>query len=271
MPNTVYDNYFLSREIEDQFNSRIDLMGFVTVDRSLEGVAGMTRKVNVYSATGGAEKLEMGEGNTESIEVTYSPASYEIALAQSRFVYYDEQEMTDPFAIQTGINYMAVDMFNTVNADIYTEFGKATLAVTASAPDFAAFADAQALLNSESVETLNTFAFANPADIANIRKALNEDLRYVEAYARNGYVGTVAGTNVYQKKDATPGEIILATPEAVTVFLKKGTEIESSVLNNRSAADANTRLNTIFARKYYLAALTNATKAVKINVGGGSI
>jgi len=266
MANVVYDNFYLSNEIEDQFNSRLDLMGFVTIDRNLEGVAGMTRKINVYSATGGAEKLEMGEGNTQSIEVTYSPKNYEIALAQSRFVYYDEQEMTDPTAIQTGINYMAVDMFNTVNADIYAEFKKTTNAIDSAKPDFDAFADAQAVLNEESVETLNTFAFAHPYDIANIRKALNEDLRYVEAYARNGYIGTVAGTNVYQKKDATPGEIILATSEAVTVFLKRGTEIEASGFRTRSAEDANIRQNTIFARKYYLAALTNATKAVKINV-----
>lgn len=266
MANKIFDNVVISNEIEDQFNSRIDLMGFVTVDRRLEGTAGMKRKINVYSATGSAQKLAMTQGNTQSIEVTYSDKDYEIALAQSRFIYWDEEEMTDPTAIQTGVNYMATNMFNTVNADIYGEFRKATLAVDAAAPDFGAFCDAQALLNSESVDTMSTFAFVSPSDVADLRKALNQDLKYVEAYVRNGYVGTVAGTNIYQKKDAVSGEIILATSEAVTVFLKRGTEVESTGFGNRSADDANVRKNTVFARKYYVAALTNATKAVKINV-----
>ena len=95
--------------------------------------------------------------------------------------------------------------------------------------------------------------------MAKIRKALKDDLKYVEAYAKNGYVGTVGGVNLYTKKDATAGEIIIATREAVTLFNKKGVEIEQE-------RDANIRKNSIFSRKYYLAALTDATKAVKITL-----
>ena len=36
----------------------------------------------------------------------------------------------------------------------------------------------------------------------------------------------------------------------------------------RGAEDANVRKNTAFLRKYYLAALTNATKVVKMTIGG---
>ena len=50
----------------------------------------------------------------------------------------------------------------------------------------------------------------------------------------------------------------------VTLFIKKNTEIERIAKNMRSANDANVRLNTVFSRKYYLPALTDATKAVKI-------
>lgn len=89
---------------------------------------------------------------------------------------------------------------------------------------------------------------------------------YVESFSRNGYVGTVAGVNLYTKKDAVSGTIIIATKKAVTLFNKKGTEIEQITKNARSETAANTRLNTIFSRKYYLAALTDATKAVKITV-----
>ena len=154
---------------------------------------------------------------------------------------------------------MGTDMFNTVNADIFAEFNKATLAVSAKAYDFGAFADAVAKLNLEKIEGVSIFGFFNAADMAELRKALKEDLKYVESFARTGYVGTVAGVNLYTKKDAVTGTIIVGTREAVTLFNKKGTEIEQE-------RDADTRENSIWSRKYYLAALTDATKAVKITV-----
>lgn len=102
MANKVYDNFWLSNEIEDQYKSHLDLQQFCTVDNSLVGTAGMLRKVNVYSATDGTEKLAVTKGNTKSIEVIYSEKEYRILLAQNRFKYYDEQAMTDPMLVPTG-------------------------------------------------------------------------------------------------------------------------------------------------------------------------
>ena len=96
MAHKIYDNFYLSNEVEDQYKSHLNLQQFCTVDNSLVGTAGMKRKINVYKATDGTEKLAMGEGNSKSIEVTYTDEEYEILLAQNRFEYYDEQEMTDP-------------------------------------------------------------------------------------------------------------------------------------------------------------------------------
>ena len=265
MANTVYENYVLANEIEDQFNSHLDLMRFCTIDHTLEGVAGMTKKIHVYSATDGTEKLAMGEGNTKSIEAGYAPKEYTILLAQNNFRYYDEELMTDPVMVQTGIRHMATDMFNTVNADVFAEFNKATLTHTASAPDFACFADAAALLNVENLEGLELFAFVNPADMASVRKSLKDELKYVESFARQGYIGTVAGWNLYTKKDAVSGTIVGGTRDAVTLFNKKGIEIEQPP---RAFDEANRRINSIISRKYYLAAMTDETKAVKISIGG---
>ena len=39
MANTCYDNFFLSNEIEDQYQSHLDLQQFCTVDNNLTGVA----------------------------------------------------------------------------------------------------------------------------------------------------------------------------------------------------------------------------------------
>lgn len=265
MAHQIYDNFYLSNEVEDQFNSHLDLQQFCTIDSSLEGTAGMLRKINVYKATDGTEKLAMGEGNTKSIEVSYTPEEYRILLAQNKFEYYDEQAMTDPNLVPVGVRHMGTDMFNTVNGDIFAEYQKATLSVQAANPDFGAFVDAQAKLNIENLEGVNIFGWVCPTDMAKVRKALKDDLKYIEAFARQGYVGTVGGVNLYTKKDATADEIIIATKEAVTLFIKKGTEIEQPP---RDSEDANVRKNTIISRKYYLAALTDATKAVKIQLGG---
>lgn len=267
MANQVYENFFLSNEVEDQFNSHLDLQQFCTVDNSLEGRAGMTRVINTYRATDGTEKLVMGAGNTKSIEVSLTDAEYKIALAQNRFKYYDEQAMTDPNIVPVGMKHAGTDMFNTVNDDIFDEFNKTGIEVPATSFGFDAFVDAVAALNIENLEGVSIFAFVCPKDIAKLRKSLKEDLKYVEAFAKGGYIGTVAGVNVYTKKDAVEGEIIVATREAVTMFIKKGVEIEQIAKDRRSEEAANIRENTIFSRKYYVVALTDESKAVKIKVG----
>jgi hypothetical protein len=254
----AYPNYVLANEIEDQYNSKLDLMRFCTVDNSLVGVAGDTKKIRVYQATDATEKLAMGEGNTKNIEVSYADVDYTILLAQNRFPYYDEEQMKDPLVVQTGVRHMTTDMFNTVQADIFAEFNKATQVITLNGTDyFSAFVDAVAKLPGENQEELEVFAFVHPNDKAAVRKGLKDDLKYVEAYVRSGYIGTVAGVNLYTKADATEGEICGGTRKAVTFFNKKGTEVEQK-------REPNTRLNEIFSRKYYLAALTDATECFKI-------
>lgn len=263
MANQVYENFFLSNEVEDQFNSHLDLQAFCTIDNSLVGTAGMKRVINTYRATDGTEKLVMGAGNTKSIEVNLTDAEYEIALAQNRFKYYDEQAMTDPMLVPVGMKHAGTDLYNTMNDDIFAEFNKTGVEVPATAFGFDAFVDAAAALNLENLEGVSIFAFVCPKDVAKLRKALKDDLKYVEAFAKTGYIGTVAGINVYTKKDAVENEVIVATKEAVTIFNKKGVEIEQE-------RDANTRDNSIYSRKYYIVALTDESKAVKIKVGAGA-
>lgn len=253
----AYQNYVLETHLEDQLNSKLDLLRFCTIDNSLVGVAGDKKIVRVYTATNGTEKLEMGEGNSQNIEVSYEDKEYVIALAQNRFPWYDEELIRDPKVVETGLNHAAVDMVNTIQADVYAEYAKATLAVNNATFSFDNFVDAVALMEIENLEGVEIFAFVSPADMAAVRKALKDDLKYVEAYVRQGYVGTVAGVNLYTKADATPGTIYGGMKEAVTMFNKLGVEVEQK-------RDANIRLNEAFSRKYYMAALTDATKCFKI-------
>lgn len=257
----TYPNHVIETAIEDQYNSHLDLMRFCTVDNSLVGVAGDTKKIRVYNATDATEKLNMGDGNTKNIEVAYREEDYTILLAQNRFPYYDEELMRDPLVVDTGVKHMTTDMFNHTQGDIYGEFNKATKTVTLSGTDyFGAFVDAVAGMPGEAQEELEVFAFVHPNDKGAIRKALKDDLKYVEAYARTGYIGTVAGVNLYTKQDAEEGTICGGTKKAVTYFNKKGVEVEQE-------RDANVRLNKIYSRKYYLVALTDENYAFKIVKG----
>ena len=171
MAHTIYENFILANTVEDQFNSHLDLMRFCTIDNTLVGEAGMKKKIHVYSATSGTEKLGMGEGNSKDITVSYAPVEYEILMAQNRFPYFDEEAMTDPMVVDTGMRHAGVDLFNHINADIIAEFAKATLEVPASAPNFDAFADAGAALNVENLPGIEKFGLVNPKDMAKIRKA----------------------------------------------------------------------------------------------------
>jgi hypothetical protein len=54
------------------------------------------------------------------------------------------------------------------------------------------------------------------------------------------------------------GKVVLATRDAVTIFVKKGVEVE----NER---DANTRRNDLYIRKVALVALTNEDKCIVLD------
>lgn len=269
MANVPYSNFVLENKLEDQFATHLNLAQFCKVDTSLSGVAGMTKKINVYAATNGTEKLTLGKGNTKSIEASVTSKDYEILLAQNHGVWFDEEQMEDPYIGYTITRHAATDMFNTMNADILAEFAKASLEAPLTGNDyFAAFVDAQAMLEVEAVDAGAPMAFAlvSPAVLAKMRKALKDDLKYNESFARSGYVGTVAGTPIYVSKAVGDEEIIFATREACTLFVKSGAEVELYQANNRSDDAANKRRNDLFTRKYYVAALTDATKAVRITL-----
>ena len=267
MANTPYENFFLASIVEDQFESHLDLARFCTVDTSLEGTAGMKKIINVYSATDGTEKLAQGVGNSKSITAGHTQKEYEIQLAQNRFDWYDEEAMKDPELVPVGMKHAGTDLFNTMNADIFAEYKKGSQTVEASAPNFDAFVDAIAKMNVENDENVEIFAFVNAVNKAKVRKALKDELKYVEAYARAGYIGSVAGVNIYDKKNAEDGEIVVATKEAVRLLVKTGTEVEQITKNARSETAANVRMNSAFSRKYYVAALDNDTKVVRIVLG----
>lgn len=259
MANKTYPNQVLENRFEDQYSSKLDLMQFCTVDDSLVGVAGDKKVINTYTATNGTEVLEMGEGNTKDIEVSYEAKEYTIELLQNRFSYYDEEEMRDPLIVEKGLQHGVVDMFNTANKKAMAEFNKASITVPVTAFNFDAFVDGAAMLPFEG-EDVAAFALCHKNDVKEIRKALKDDLKYVEAYVRTGYIGTINGVSIYTSNEATEGTIVLATKKAVTYFRKKGTEVEQD-------RNPDTRKNQVWHRQIGIFAFTDATQAVKLTKG----
>lgn len=258
MAHTLYENFVLENKIEELLTTAVDLQAYMTVDNSLSLEPGMKKIVHTYTASGDVEDLAMGEGNSEDITVSFTSVEYEVGVTQGRFQYFDEQEMTDPMVVDTGLDGIAKKMVNDFTSKAIAEYEKATLQAPAAAWSFDAVVDAIAKMNLEDESGL--FLLISPADKAAFRKALKDDLSYSEAYVRTGYIGTVAGVPVIVSKAVAQGTGYLATKDAVTLFVKKGSEIEQE-------RDANVRNNAVYARKVAVVALTDATKVVKIKVG----
>lgn len=261
MANQVYDNVVLANKIEDILTTAVDLTSYMTVDTSMTQEAGMKKKINTYKAQGNVETLDMGAGNTGDIEVSFATKEYEVETVQGRFQYYDEQAMTDPMVVQAGLEGIAKTMINDFTAKAVAEFDKATLTVQRSGFAFTDIVDAIAKLNTENEDGL--FILVGVADLANFRKELKDDLKYNEAFVRTGYVGSVCGVPVIVTKAITNGNIYLASKEAVTLFIKKDTEVEQE-------RDANVRNNKVYIRKVAVVALTDENKVVKLTPKAGA-
>ena len=257
MAHTIYQNFVLENKIEDMLETHLGLSQFCTVDNSLTENPGMIKKINKYTAVGDVEDLAMGEGNSQDIEVTFVQTPYTVGTTQGRFQYYDEQEMTDPMVVDVGLQGISAKMTNDLTSKIIAEFDNASLTYDASATGLTFDAVVDAISKYPYEEEEGLFLIINPADKAALRKNLGQELKYVEDFARTGYIGTVCGVPVYVSKAVPAKTAYLADKKAVTIFVKKGSEIEQD-------RDPNVRLNKVFARKVMLVALTDATRVIEI-------
>lgn len=258
MAHVMYENFILSNKINDILTTSLNINNYLTVDTSMTQGPGMKKVVNTYTSTGDVEALEMGQGNTQGIEVSFTSAEYDVLTYQGKFEFYDEQEMTDPMVVDTGLQHSADRMVNKFVALAVAEYDKATLTHQAEAWSFEAVVDAIKEMNLE--DETGLFLLISPADQAEFRKNLKDELKYSEGFVRTGYIGSVAGVPVIVTKAIAEGKAYLATKEAVTVFIKKDSETEYE-------RNADIRKNSYWVRKFAVVALTDATKVVKITVG----
>lgn len=258
----LYENEVLENLLENKVITALDMNQFLTTDTSLSENAGMKKVINKYTATGDAETLAMGAGNSEEISVSFEPVEYVVGTDQAKFVYYDEQEMNDPMVVEAGLDKMAKIFVDKATKDAVGEWDKASLIKYGCTWTFDDVADAIALYPYENEDGL--FMLISPELQAAFRKNLKDNLSYVEAFVRTGYIGSVCGVPVYVSKALDPDArlvseptAILADRKAVTNFIKKGFEVEQE-------RDADHRKNTVIGRKVGIVALSDETRVVKM-------
>ena len=283
-----FSNQFIETQVKNTRNSALDYQNLVTVNTTLEANPGDVYHVDRIIPAGEAEIVAEGAGNKNKITTSTEQSDYTVATAQAWFQYTDERLRRTPDSVAAGIANLGVTLTNKMNLDIVGELAKSTTTQTSKSLDFDSIVDAQNLLDldtftevgvaegqsTEQVVADGTTLFVGKVLRAAIRKACKDELKYVESFVRQGYIGTIAGTNVFYSKlmDATTynSKAFLFNKQAVTVFMKSTPEIEAYQKGNRAASDANTRTNNVFARQTYVTALTDATKAAVITIGAGA-
>ena len=252
MANTVFNNKVIEAKAKDLLTTSVNTRSLMTIDNSLTGTPGMTKTINVYTYTGEAEEVGVGEGNSTRGSVAYAGTDYTVKMVQQAFDYQDEDFMKDNLVVDMGVKGATQLMVNKMTADFITEVEKATLSQT-GAMSYDTIVDAIAKLNLENEAGL--FLIINPEQKAELRK--DED--YVAArmgeVVYNGQVGTIAGIPVIVSKAAENAYVM--SKDAVKLFMKKDVEVEQE-------RDADTRTNSIYLRTAYICALVDATKICKI-------
>ena len=260
MSNSPYANFVLENKYESILATKVDMANYLTADYSLSENAGMKKTIHKYKATGSVEDLAQGVGNSGVFEASYVSADYDVVVTQGKGQYFDEEAMKDPMIVDTIMKGMAEEMINDFTRKAIAEMIKTHQTVecdfstSSSGYLFAKVVDAAAALGEEAE---GYFILISPKNLAYARKQLGEDLKYSEGFVRTGYVGTICGFPVIMSKAVPDNCAILANREAVTLFIKKATEVEQD-------RDPDLRKNLMFIRKVTVVALTNEKKAVII-------
>lgn len=254
MANNVYANQVLEAKAKDLLLTAINAKNFMTIDSELAQNAGMKKVINVYTYSGEAEELGVGEGNGNRGSISYVPQEYEVKMVQQAFDYFDEDFMKDNTIVDNMLKGANQVMINKMTSDFVEELQKATLKVTNASFGYDIIVDGISELNLEDEKDVfivipNTW-----------KKDLRKDADYKAArqgeVVYSGQVGAIAGIPVIATKALTDAAFVM-TREAVKLFMKKDVEVEQD-------RDADKRKNSVYLRESYVCALVDATKICKI-------
>lgn len=255
MSNTVYENFVLESKLTDLLNTKLNTRSFLTVDGALAESAGMKKVINTYNYTGSVEEVAMGDTVNVRGAITFTPVEHEVKVYQQVFDYYDEEFMTDPKILDMGMEGASTLMVNDLNSKFFVELAKANLKQGYSAISYDTIVDAISLMNLEDESGLFIIIGTD------LKATFRKDDDFVSARQGeiifNGQIGSIAGLPVVVSKLVPANVAYVADKNAVTLFVKKESEVEQE-------RDGEKRKNTVIMRKVGLVALTDATKLVAV-------
>lgn len=251
--NYTYPNVLIENKYKTILDTELNMNQFCSISPMAEG-AGDTKRIVYRSVSGQVDEVAMGQGNTHDIEVSGYYDDYVLKTTQGHGFYYDEEAQKDALVVDTMLQGMAETMLNKWNKDIMAQFDKAVYHEVSGSIAFSGFVDAIAKFGEQDKDL---FALINPASLATLRKALNDDLKYSGDFARTGYIGSVCSVPIYMSNIVAVGEVIFATKEAVTLFINKQNEVEAQ-------RDPDLRKNEYWIRTVAVAGLTNEKKVCRL-------
>ena len=256
MANTVFPNKVIETKAKDLLTTAVNARSLMTIDSSLAQEAGMTKSVNLYTYSGEAEEVGVGEGNTNRGALTYVTNDYTVKMVQQSWDYQDEDFMKDGTIVDNGLKGATQVMANKLTADFVAELAKATTKHTLAGD--ISYNDVVDGISALNIEDESKLILVIPNDW---KAALRKDEDYKSArmgeVVYNGQVGTICGIPVVATKALTDAAYIMTT-EAVKLFIKKDVEVEQD-------RNKGTRTNTIILRTAYVCALVDATKICKLS------
>lgn len=255
MANTVFNNKVIEAKAKDLLTTAVNTRNLMTVDNELTANAGMVKTINVYTYSGEAEELGVGEGNTNRGSIAYVGTDYTVKMVQQAFDYQDEDFMKDNTIVDNMLKGANQVMVNKMTADFVAEAKKATLSHSASAFGYDAIVDAISKLNVENES--NLFVVIPNSWKADLRKDEDYKSARMGEVIYNGQVGTICGIPVIATKALTDTAFVMSK-EAIKLFMKKDVEVEQQ-------RDADTRTNSVYLRTAYVVALVDATQICKVS------
>lgn len=253
MAHTIFDNKVIEAKASELLTTSVNARTLMTIDNSLAEAEGMTKVINVYSYTGSVEKLADGAKNTTRGALAFVGKEYKVQRAQHTFDYTDTQYMTDNNVLDMSLKYANDELTNEMTKDFYTECAKCSKKVTGTI-GYTAIVDAISEVGLENEAGI--FVVIPNEWKAELRKDEDYKNARMGEVVYTGQIGTIAGIPVIAT-NALDTEAYVMTKDAVKLFMKKDVEVEQD-------RDIETKTNTIVLSSYYICALVDDNKIVKI-------
>lgn len=247
----------------------VDLMKFAplaTIDNTLEGQPGNQIKLPSYAYVGDASTLAEGIGLTPA-QLTASATPVTIHKIAQGVELTDEAVLSgfgDPIGEAT--KQIALSIASEEDNEMLTTLegiGSAMTHATTNDPTDADIADALELFG-EDIDG-EKYVIVSPAVYTSMRKNTNQWIPASELSAERaikGVVGEYQGCGVIvSNKLKTKKKIFIVKPEALRIFVKRGTQVETD-------RDILKFTNVITASKHFATYLYDPSKAIMIKKSG---